>query len=173
MIGWVEGFRLIPSRSFSSFLPLPGFLIALTILASCMLLGFPSYRAYAVRSRDASAQVDARELRVAEERFFVDHGVYTSDCAALCDNSFGLSKAGTQWLSLEIEPSETGRPTYTAKISHPRGTRIYTATPEGISEQPCGPDAAPGCLSGPGKCVPVNAPCSCGSSLPDRPACKF
>ena len=98
-------------------------LIVMAVVGALLAIAIPQYSSYRKRAFDTRAQVDLRNVALAEEAYFLDYESYL-DCANLtCTNLPGI-RTLSNGVSLAVTATATG---FIGTAKHPKGTgRVFT-----------------------------------------------
>lgn len=97
-------------------------LVVIGIVGILAATAIPQYAAYRQRGFDIRAEVDLRNIAIAEEAYYLDHEEYLS-----CSNSACTALPGIAAISNGVELEIIGTPEqFNGTSTHPRGTgRIF------------------------------------------------
>lgn len=93
-------------------------LTCLTIVAILSAIAIPQYQAYKARSFDTRANVDLRNVALAEEAYYFDTEHYLSCSNADCESLPGIARL-SPGTSLAVEAEESA---FLANAYHPQGS---------------------------------------------------
>ena len=105
-------------------------MIVLAIIGILAAIAIPQFNAYRIRSFNSNAQSDLRNLAIAQEGYFVNENMYSSDVTTLSMAPYGFTQSKN--VTIGAVGSTSG---FTITSFHPSGNKTYSlAGPGGIIE---------------------------------------
>ena len=93
-------------------------LTVMVIIGILSSIAIPQFKEYRARGYDTAAQLDLRNLALAEEAYYLDHDNYLSCANAQCANLPGISHL-TPGVTAAIQGGETD---FTGNAQHSKGS---------------------------------------------------
>lgn len=112
-------------------------LVVVTIVGILASIAIPQFKEYRARAYDAVAQSDLRNAAVAQEAYFLDEEVYSSEVATL--PGFVASKGVT------LEVQAVGETDWSASSYHAQGTSTFCYESAGAQPMLKSPGLASAC----------------------------
>jgi prepilin-type N-terminal cleavage/methylation domain-containing protein len=97
-------------------------MIVIAIIGILASIATTQFFAYKTRGCNRTAQSDLRNLATAQEGYFVDNAVYSSDEADLVGTTYGFYTSE----NVTVAISNAGTTGYTMTSSHSGGNKTYT-----------------------------------------------
>jgi type IV pilus assembly protein PilA len=97
-------------------------LLVMTIISILSAVAIPQYRDFKVKAYDAKAEIELRNVSLAEELYFSDHDEYLSCTNEECLTLPSLTKI-SEGISVEVQADEDS---FTATAHHEKGKRTFS-----------------------------------------------
>ena len=107
-------------------------MIVIAIIGILAAIAIPQFSAYRMRSFNAAAVADIRNVATAQEAYFVDNSIYCATPGSIQGPTYGLYLSGNVNLLIDAATSSG----YTMRSYNTRGNTTYTLSGPGGSVTP-------------------------------------